>query len=85
MHAFRVLHALHIGRQFSDCLDTSNTLPSLRFSILHLIRMILLGFPMPISRGVGLTEITLLVLAIFLDLLLYVGQLTSNLLLYSPP
>jgi hypothetical protein len=45
----------------------------------------LLGFRMLISRGVGLTERALLVLVIFSVLLLYVGQLTSSLLLHSPP
>jgi hypothetical protein len=39
---------------------------------------------MLITWGVGLTERALLVLVIFLDLLLYVGQLVSSLLLYSP-
>jgi hypothetical protein len=49
------------------------------------LRFILLSFLMLISWGVGLTERALLVLAIFSDLLLYVGQLTSSLLLHSPP
>jgi hypothetical protein len=40
---------------------------------------------MLISRGVGLTEGTLLVLAIFSDLLLYVSLLASSLLLHNPP
>jgi hypothetical protein len=83
MYAFRPLHALHIGQQFSESSDTSNTLLSLGFGILLLLHMILLGFPMLISWVVELTEIALLVLAIFSDLLLYVGQLTSSLLLYS--
>jgi hypothetical protein len=58
---------------------------SLGFGILFLLRLILLGFLMLISRGVRLTKRALLILAIFSDLLLYVGQLASNLLLRSPP
>jgi hypothetical protein len=58
---------------------------SLVFGILLFLRLILLGFLMLISRVVGLTERALLVLVIFSDLLLYVGQLTSSPLLYSPP
>jgi hypothetical protein len=34
---------------------------------------------------VGLTEITLLILVIFSDLLLFVGLLKNNFLLHSPP
>jgi hypothetical protein len=85
VHVFRLPHALHIECQFNESLGTSNTLLSLGFGILLLLRLILLCFPMLISRGVGLTERALLVLAIFSDLLLYVGQLTSSLLLHSPP
>jgi hypothetical protein len=85
VHTFRPLHTLHIGRQFNEFLGTSNTLLSLRFAILLLLRLILLGFLMLISQGVGLIERALLILAIFLNLLLYVGQLTSSLLLHSPP
>jgi hypothetical protein len=85
VHAFRLLHTLHIGWQFSEFSGTSNTLLSLKFGILLPLRLILLGFPMLISWGVGLTERALLVLAIFSDLLLYVDQLTSSLLLHSPP
>jgi hypothetical protein len=85
VHAFGLPHALHIGWLFSEFLGISNTLLSLGFGILLLFCLILLGFPMLISRGVGLTKIALLVLAIFSDLLLYVGQLTSSLLLHSPP
>jgi ABC-type transport system involved in multi-copper enzyme maturation permease subunit len=58
---------------------------SLGFGILLLLHLILLGFPMLISRVVELTERALLALAIFLDLLLFVVQLVSSLLLYSPP
>jgi hypothetical protein len=58
---------------------------SLEFGILLRHCLILLGFLMLISRGVGLTERALLVLVIFLDLLSYVGRLASNLLLHSPP
>jgi hypothetical protein len=58
---------------------------SLGFGILLLLCLILLGFLMLISLVVELTERALLALAIFLDLLLFVGQLVSSLLLYSPP
>jgi hypothetical protein len=76
---------VHIGWQFNESSGTSNTLLILGFVILLLLRLILLGFLMPILRGVGLTKRALLVLTIFSDLLLYVGQLTSSLLLHSPP
>jgi hypothetical protein len=55
------------------------------FSILLLLRLILLVFPMMILWVVRLTERTLLVHAIFLDLLVFVGQLTNSLLSHSPP
>jgi hypothetical protein len=84
VHAFRLPHGLHIGQQFNESSGTSNTLLSLGFGILLLLRLILLSFPMLISRVVGLTERALLVLAIFLNLLLFVGQLASSLLLHSP-
>jgi hypothetical protein len=48
-----------------------------RNDILVHLRLILLGFPMLILWVVGLNERELLVLAIFSDLLLYVGQLAS--------
>jgi hypothetical protein len=54
------------------------------FSILLLLRLILLVFPMMILWVVRLTERTLLVHAIFLDLLVFVGQLTNSLLSHSP-
>jgi hypothetical protein len=82
--AFRLSHALHIGRQFNESSGISNTLLSLGFGILLPLRLILLDFSMLILRGVGLTERALLVLTIFLDLLLYVDQLTSSLLLHGP-
>jgi hypothetical protein len=85
VRAFRLPHALHIGRQFSESSGISNTLPSLGFGILLLIRLILLAFPMPILRVVGLTEIALMVLVIFSHLLLFVGLLTNSLMLHSPP
>jgi hypothetical protein len=40
---------------------------------------------MLILWGVGLTERALLILVIFSDLLLYLGQLANNFLLHSPP
>ena len=51
-------------------LGISNTLLSLGFGILLLLRWIFLAFPMLILWVVGLTERALLGLAIFLDLLL---------------
>jgi hypothetical protein len=44
MHAFSLPHAPHIGRQFSESSGTSNTLLSLVFGILLILRLILLGF-----------------------------------------
>jgi hypothetical protein len=85
IHAFRLPHVLHIGQQFSESSGNLNTLLSLGFGILLLFRLILLDFPMLISRGVGLTERALLILTIFSNLLLYVGQLANSLLLHSPP
>jgi ABC-type transport system involved in multi-copper enzyme maturation permease subunit len=85
VHVFSLFHALHIGRQFNESSGTSNTLLSLGVGILLLIRLILLGFSMLISRVVGLTERALLILTIFLDLFLFVGQLISSLLLHNPP
>jgi hypothetical protein len=57
----------------------------LEFDILHLLRLILLAFPMLILWIVGLTERAFLRLVIFLDLLSFVGLLESSLLLHSPP
>jgi hypothetical protein len=85
VHTFRLPHALHIGLLSSESSGTLNTLLCLGFGILLLLRLILLGFPMLISLGVGLTERALLILAIFSDLLLFIGQLTSSLLLHSSP
>jgi hypothetical protein len=62
--AFNLPHALHIEWQFSEFSGISNTLISLGFGILLLLRWILLIFPMLILRVVGLTEIALLGLAI---------------------
>jgi hypothetical protein len=84
MHTFSLLHAPHIGHHFSESSVTSNRLLSLGFGILLLLRLLLLGFPMLILWGVGLTERALLILVIFSDLFLYVGHLTSSLLLHSP-
>jgi hypothetical protein len=69
-------HTLHIGQQFSE---------SSGFGIQLLHRLILLAFPMLTLRVVGLTEKTLLIHVIFLDLILFVGQLPNNLLLHNPP
>jgi hypothetical protein len=85
VRAFRLPHALHIGRQFSKSLGISNTPLSLGFGILFLLRLILLAFSMLILRIVGLTERALLTLVIFLNLLSFAGLLESSLLLHSPP
>jgi hypothetical protein len=85
VHAFRLPHALQIGRQFSESSVISNALMCLGFGILLLLRLILLAFLMLILQVVELTEIALLVLIIFLDLLLFVGLFSNSLLLHSPP
>jgi uncharacterized membrane protein len=85
VHAFRLSHAPHIGQQFSESSATSNTLLSLGFGILLLLRLILLAFLMLILRGVALTERALLLLANFSDLLLFAGLLKNNLLWLNPP
>jgi hypothetical protein len=79
VRAFRLPHSLHIGWQFSEFSDISNTLLSLGFGILLLLRWILLSFSMLILRVMGLTEIALLGLVIFLDLLSFAGLLKNNL------
>jgi hypothetical protein len=85
VRAFSLPHALRIGRQFSGFLGISNTLLSLEFGILLLLRWILLGYLMLILRVVGLTERALLVLVIFLDPLSFAGLLGNSLQLHSPP
>jgi hypothetical protein len=85
VRAFRLPHALHIGRQFSESLGISNTLLSLGFGILLLLRWILLSFLMLILWVVGLIERALLGLVIFLDLLLFAGLLKNNFQLHNPP
>jgi hypothetical protein len=82
---FQFPHALHIGRPFSGFLGISNTLLSLGFGILLLLRWILLVFPMLILRVVGLTERALLGLATFLDPLSFAGLFRNSLQLHSPP
>jgi hypothetical protein len=81
----RLPHALRIGRQFSRFSGISNTLLSLGFGILLLLRWILLVFPMLILRVVGLIERAPLGLVIFLDLLSFVGLLENSLQLHSRP
>jgi hypothetical protein len=83
--AFRLSHALHIGRQFSESLGISNTPLSLGFTILLLLRLILLAFPMLILWVVGLTERAFVTLIIFLDFLSFAGLLENKLQLHSPP
>jgi hypothetical protein len=82
---FTLSHALHIERQFSESLGTSNTLLSLRFGILLLLHLILLAFSMLILWVMGLTERALLALVIFSDILLFAGLLENNLQLHIPP
>jgi hypothetical protein len=84
VRAFKLPHALHIGRQFNESSGISNTPLSLGFDIL-LLRLILLAFPMLILRVVGLTERALLGVVIFLDLLSFAGLLENSLQLHSPP
>jgi hypothetical protein len=83
VRAFRLPHALRIGWQFSGFSGISNTLLSLRFCILLLLRWILLVFSMLILWVVGLTKKALLGLAIFLDLLSFDGLLGNSLQLHS--
>jgi hypothetical protein len=56
VHAFKLLHALHIGMQFSGFLGISNTHSNLGFGILLLHRLILLAIPMLILWVVELIE-----------------------------
>jgi hypothetical protein len=56
----------------------------LGFGILLLLRLILLAFSMLILQVVGLTERELLVVAIFLDLLMFAGLFENNLQLLNP-
>jgi hypothetical protein len=85
VHAFRLPHALHIRQQFSESSGISNTPSNLGFDILLLLRMILLVFLVWILWVVRSTERALLVHAIFLDRLLFVGQLTNSFLSHNPP
>jgi hypothetical protein len=85
VHAFRLPHTLHIGLQFSESSINSETHSSLEFGIPLLLRLILLAFLMLILWVVGFTERALLILVIFMDLLLFVGQLASSLLSHNPP
>jgi hypothetical protein len=69
--------------QFSESSSTSNRHLNLGFDIL-LLCLILLAFPMLILWIVGLTERVLMILAIFLDLLLFAGLLKNNIYLFNP-
>jgi hypothetical protein len=82
---FRLPHTLHNGQRFSKSSGISNTHLNLEFGIQPLHHLILLAFPMFILRVVGLTEKALLVQAIFLYLLLFVGLLINSLLSHNPP
>jgi hypothetical protein len=85
VHTFRLSHVLHIRHQFSESLGISNTHSNLGWGILLLLRLILLVFPILILQVVRLTERALLLHVIFLDLLLFVGQLGNSLLSHSRP
>jgi hypothetical protein len=85
MRAFKLPHGLHIGQQFSRFSGISNTHSSLGFGILLLLHWILLVFLMLILWVVGLIVKALMILAIFLDLLLFVVLLRNNLQLLNPP
>jgi hypothetical protein len=85
VHAFKLPHALHMGQPFSESSDISNKLLSVRFGTVLLLRWILLAFRMLILLDVVLIERALLILAIFLDPLLFAGLLRNNLQLLNPP
>jgi hypothetical protein len=85
VHAFKLLHAIHIGKPFSGSSGISNIHLNLGFGTPLLLHLILLGFPMLILPGVESIEKALLVHVIFLDLLLFVVLLANNLLLHNPP
>jgi hypothetical protein len=85
VRAFRLPYALHIVQQFSESSGISNIHLNLGFGIQLLLHLILLAFPMLILQVVGLIEKALLVHAIFLDLLLFVGRLANSLMSRNPP
>jgi hypothetical protein len=85
VHAFKLLHALHIGKPFNGFLDISNTHSNFEFGTLLHLHLILLGFPVLILPGVELIEKALLVHVIFLDFLLFIGLLTNKPPLHNPP
>jgi hypothetical protein len=85
VRAFKHPHALHIGNPFNGFSGISNPYSNLGFGIPLLRRLILLAFLMLILRVVELAEKALVVYVIFLDLLLFVGFLTNNLLLHNSP
>jgi hypothetical protein len=85
VHAFKLPHALHIGKPFSRSSGISNTVSNLGFGILLLHLLILLAFSMLILLVVELIEKAPLVQVTFLDFLLFVGLLTNKLLLHNPP
>jgi hypothetical protein len=85
VRAFKIPHALHIGKPFNEFSGISNTHSNLGFDIPLLHRFILLAFSMLILRIMELIEKTLLIHVIFLDLLLFVGHLVNKPLLHNPP
>jgi hypothetical protein len=78
VHTFRLPHALHIVKQFSETSGISNKLLSLGFGILLLLRWILLAFQILILLEVALTERALLVPSIFSNPLLFAGLLKKQ-------
>jgi hypothetical protein len=66
VRVFKLPHALHIRRQFSESSGISNTHSSLGFGILLLLHWILFTFLMLILRVVELIVKSLLGLVIFL-------------------
>jgi hypothetical protein len=85
VHALKLAHDLHIGKPFSGSSVISNTHSNLGFGTSLLHHLILLGFPMLILWVVELIEKTLLVHAIFLVVLLFIGLLGNKPLLHNPP
>jgi hypothetical protein len=85
VHAFKLPHALHIGRSFNGSSGISNTHSNFRFGTPLLHRLIFLAFLILILWVVELIKKALLVHIIFLALLLFVCLLTNNHLLHNPP
>jgi hypothetical protein len=83
--AFSGFHMLFTSDDSSTDFQISQTLMSLGFGILLLLRWILLAFSMLILWVVGLIERAPLGLVIFLDLLSFASLFENSLQLHSPP